>query len=237
MIRVVVVFVVFFMLFFHFSDQLFHQLVLPLLSILQRPHPLIATQVTTSFLVPMQLAADAALLCALPYALFQLGCFVSPGLYLRERRYARWGIVSSLVLFVLGVLVGFYGLLPFMLQFFVAAVPAEVRLMPDLTYAIAFITRVLLTVGLSFQVPLVCPLLILLNWVDVKTLTDLRRYVIVAVFILSMLLTPPDVLSQVSLAVPLCLLYELGLLLARLIETQLQPQRIQDGESAGQSGS
>lgn len=211
---VMAVFLGSFLLFFFLAPNLFHQLMSPLLQVLPIKDPLIATQITTPLFVPIKLAADAALLITTPYALFQLWRFASPGLYQDERHGLRWAIVGSLLLFGAGVLFCYGIVLPFMLQFFVHAVPAGVRLMPDISYAADFITRMLLIFGLCFQVPLLCFLFVQLNLISIKTLKTARPYVIVGAFIIGMLLTPPDVLSQIMLAVPLCLLYELGILLA-----------------------
>jgi sec-independent protein translocase protein TatC len=206
------------LLFFFFADSLFHQLISPLLHVLPTAEPLIATQLTTPLLTPIKLAADAAMLFTAPFLLLQTWYFASPGLYQRERNGLRWAILGSLSLFVVGVLFCFYVVLPFMLQFFTHAIPAGVRLMPDITYAVSFITRMLLLFGFCFQVPLICLLLVHLQLIRVATLKVIRPYVIVAAFTIGMLFTPPDVLSQIMLAIPLCLLYELGIILAVFME-------------------
>lgn len=213
-LHVLAVFVGLCLLFFFFAPNLFHQLVLPLLHVLPVHESLIATQLTTPLFIPIKLAVDVAMLCTAPYALLHMWYFVSPGLYRPERNRLRWAILSSMLLFCFGVLFCFYGVLPFMLQFFAHAVPAGVRLMPDISYAVDFITRMLLLFGMCFQVPLVCFLLVHLDLIQIDTLRAVRPYIIVAAFTIGMLLTPPDVLSQIMLAVPLCLLYELGIILA-----------------------
>lgn len=212
-LRVMAVFAALCVLFFFFASDLFHLLILPLLRVLPSQDPLIATQLITPLLTPLRLAADAAILGTAPYALLELWYFASPGLYQHERKHLSGAIIGSLVLFCLGALFCFYVILPFMLQFFAHAVPTGVRLMPDIAYAVDFITRMMLLFGLCFQVPLVCVVLIYLELITVNTLKAIRPYVIVAAFTVGMLLTPPDVLSQVMLAVPLCLLYELGIVL------------------------
>lgn len=221
---IIAVFGSFCVLFFFFAPHLFHQLMSPLLKVLSAAEPLIATQITTPLLTPLKLAADAAMLCTAPFALLQIWYFASPGLYQRERNGLRWAVLGSLSLFVVGVMFCFYVVLPFMLQFFAHSVPVGVRLMPDITYAVDFITRMLLLFGLCFQVPLLCWLLVHFQLITVENLKSIRPYIIVAAFTIGMLFTPPDVLSQVMLAVPLCLLYELGIVLARcvaIVPTQL----------------
>lgn len=208
-------FALLFCCFFFFANELFLALVSPLLHSLPLHDGLIATRVTSPVFTPIKLAADAALLGSVPFALMHFWRFVSPGLYPSEKNQLRYAMYLSGILFLVGVLFCFYGVLPFMFLFFSQALPKGVHFMPDMAEAIDFITRMLLLFGLSFQVPLACMVLVRLEWVDVSSLKQIRPYVIVAAFIVGMLLTPPDVFSQVTLAVPLCLLYELGILLAQ----------------------
>lgn len=210
---VLVAFVGFFSLFFLYADYIFHFIAAPLINSLPTDHYLIATQLTSTVLIPISLAADLALVVTAPFALFQLWCFIGPGLYKREQYQIKSIIFLSLGLFSSGVLFCFYIVLPFMFQFFIQAVPPGVKMMPDMAYALNFITYMLLIFGLCFQVPLICSTLVAIEWLDLQALRRVRPYVIVAAFIVGMLLTPPDVMSQIMLAVPLCLLYELGIIL------------------------
>lgn len=213
-LQTIIWFSVLFLLFFFFAGELFHALVSPLLHALPDQGGLIATQITSPVFTPIKLAADAALLLSAPFALFHLWRFISPGLYKTEQEHLRGAVFLSLLLFLTGVLFCFYLVLPFMFQFFAHALPKGVRFMPDMADAMDFITRMLLLFGFCFQVPLICLVLVRVKIIDVITLKKIRPYIIVAAFIIGMLLTPPDVFSQVMLAVPLCLLYELGILLA-----------------------
>lgn len=206
-----------FVLFFFGANELFQTIVSPLLHTLSTQEGLIATQITSPVLTPLKLAADAALLFSAPFALFQLWYFISPGLYKSEQKLLRIALILSLLLFVVGVLFCFYLVLPFMFRFFVHALPKGVRYMPDMAYALDFITHMLLLFGLCFQVPLMCFILVRLDIIEVATLKKIRPYVIVAAFIIGMLLTPPDVLSQIMLAIPLCILYELGIILVTFL--------------------
>lgn len=210
-------FALYFLVFFFLAPDLFHQLIQPLLNILPKGDFVIATHITSTVFVPLQLAADAALLCTAPIVLHHLWHFIAPGLYRSEREHFAWAIVGSLSLFVLGVVFCYLWVLPFMLQFFVRSLPADVHLMPDMIATVDFITRMLLVFGLCFQVPLLCFSLVRLNLTTVAKLKEIRPYIIVGAFTVGMLLTPPDVLSQITLALPLCLLYELGILLARFL--------------------
>lgn len=213
-LKAVFIFLGFFLVFFLFANKLFEALASPLIHVLPSKS-LIATQITAPVFTPIKLAADTALLCTTPFALMQLWLFIAPGLYQRERKPFVRAMLLSLVLFCVGSLFCFWIILPFMFQFFAQTVPAGVNLTPDMNNALDFIMRMLLLFGLCFQVPLLCMLLVRLQWLDLARLKQIRPYIIVAAFTLGMLLTPPDVLSQIMLAVPLCLLYELGIVLAR----------------------
>jgi sec-independent protein translocase protein TatC len=203
-----------FLLFFFMAGDLYYTLVHPLLNQLPKQQHLIATQITAPVLTPLKLAADAAVLLSAPFALYQLWRFISPGLYKREKKRLAGIISISLVLFVTGALFCFYLVLPFMFGFFIHALPKGVLLMPDITHTIEFITHMLLLFGLCFQVPILCFVLVRFRLIELSTLKNIRPYVIVSAFVLGMLLTPPDVLSQIMLAIPLCLLYETGVLFA-----------------------
>lgn len=213
LIFVILFFLMIFVLFFYLSNPIFSYVVSPLTNLLPHHDELIATQITTPILTPLKLAADLALLVTIPCALFHVWRFAAPGLYRHEKKGMGLTILLSITLFFLGALFCFYVVLPFILQFFVHAVPVGVRLMPDITSTVDFITHMMLLFGLCFQVPLVCVLLVKTKTIDIATLRKIRPYWIVMAFILGMLLTPPDVISQITLAIPLCLLYELGIFL------------------------
>lgn len=205
-----------FLILFFYSDELFHIFMRPLLSVIPHQDGLIATHLTSPLVTPLKLAAHAALLLSTPFALYHFWCFISPGLYNYEKKQMGIALCLSILLFFLGLVFCFYLILPFMFHFIAQAVPAGVRYMPDIVYALDCITGMLLLFGLCFQVPLIMWLSVQFKLVHINTLTDIRPYVIVAAFIIGMLLTPPDVLSQLMLALPLWALYELGLLMIRV---------------------
>jgi sec-independent protein translocase protein TatC len=213
-VHLLVIFSVFFLVLFLFSPQLFQVFMLPLFRVLPTKNALIATQITAPLVVSVTLAMDAAIVFTAPFALWHIWRFASPGLYQQERRWIGRAAIASILLFLIGILSGFYLLIPCLLTFFIRAVPGNVQLMPDMAYTVDFITRMLLISGLSFQIPLICASLVHLHLVDVAMLKRIRPYVIVFAFVLGMLFTPPDVFSQVMLAVPLCALYELGIVLS-----------------------
>lgn len=213
-LQILIGFGLLFLLFFYYSDSLFLMLAKPLLLSLPPHSSLIATQVTTPVFTPIKLATNAALVFSTPLALIQLWRFVSPGLYKNERHLLAQTLCISLLLFLTGILFCFYLVLPFMFQIFAHSLPQNVHFMPDMAYALDFVCWMLLLFGGCFQVPLICVIIVHLQLIDLQTLKDIRPYVIVGAFIIGMLLTPPDVFSQIMLAVPLCLLYEFGILLS-----------------------
>jgi sec-independent protein translocase protein TatC len=215
-LQILICFCCLFGIFFFFANDLYHALIKPLLQVLSTQDELIATQVTSPLFTPLQLAIDAALLGSAPFILMHFWRFVSPGLYPEEQYILRIALISSLLLFLAGVLFCFYLVLPFMFHYFAQALPKGVRFMPDMASALDFITRMLVIFGFCFQVPLLCFVLVRLNIISVPTLKKIRPYVIVGSFILGMILTPPDVFSQIMLAIPLCLLYEAGIILGSL---------------------
>lgn len=213
-LRILLAFISCFLVFFYYATPLYRLLVKPLLQALPAHSALIATTITASVVTPIHVAANLAVFATTPVALFQLWQFMAPALYRHEQRQMCQLIITSFLLFCLGMLFCFYIILPFMFQFFIQALPVGVQLMPDMTSALTFTTHMLLIFGLCFQVPLLCVLLTRLQWLTVTTLRLYRPYMIVGAFIVGMLLTPPDVLSQIMLALPLCLLYELGIFFA-----------------------
>lgn len=200
------------------ANTLFHYLTLPLSKALPEHSKLIATQITAPLFTPLQLSFNLALLGAAPIALYQIWQFVAPGLYQQEKKPLLAGILFSLILFLLGLAFCFFFILPFMFHFFSQSTPVGVRYLPDIASALNFITHMLLVFGLCFQVPLVVMVLVKSGLLAHQTLVHLRPYVIVSAFIIGMLLTPPDVLSQIMLAIPLCLLFELGVFLSRWVQ-------------------
>ncbi|RMX02541.1 twin-arginine translocase subunit TatC [Legionella jordanis] len=230
-LHVIMFFALFFLVFFFFANDLFSALIKPLLNALSANESLIATQITSPVFTPIKLAANAAMLCTAPFALLQIWQFIAPGLYRQERQHLRAAMIMSFALFLLGLLFGFYIVLPFMFHFFAKAVPSGVKLLPDMANALDFITRMLLLFGLCFQVPLLCLTLVQLEWIDITLLKTIRPYVIVAAFVIGMLLTPPDVFSQIILAVPLCLLYELGIVLAGCVQPKINDKNYPNKQS------
>jgi sec-independent protein translocase protein TatC len=200
-----------------FSDQLYSLFAQPLLRTLPEGSQLIAIEVTSGFFVPMKLAFFAALMLAAPFVLYQLWAFVAPGLYQREKRLARPLLVAATTLFYAGCAFTYFVLLPVMFAYLSSTAPAGVRMMTDIGHYLDFLLVMFLAGGISFEVPVAVLIAVILGWVTPAQLAAWRGYVVVAIFIVAAVLTPPDGLSQIMLAVPMCLLYEAGVLVARLV--------------------
>ena len=200
-----------------FADRLYSLLAAPLLRSLPKGGQLIAIEVTSTFFVPMKLAFFAALMLAMPVVLYQLWAFVAPGLYQQEKRLARPILVAATLLFYAGCAFTYFLLLPVMFAYLSSTAPAGVTMMTDISHYLDFVLVMFLAGGVSFEVPVGVMIAVILGWVTPAQLSDWRGYVIVAIFIIAAIITPPDGLSQIMLALPMCLLYELGVLMARLL--------------------
>lgn len=200
-----------------YSNRLFEWLSQPLRRVLPANSALISTSITAPFTTPLKLAFVAALLVAMPIVLYQLWAFVAPGLYRHERRYAVPLLLSSIVLFYAGTAFAYFAVLPVIFKFFVSTTPNGVQMMADITMYMDFVLKLLCSFGVAFEVPVAVVLLVLMRIVRLERLTQIRGYVLIGVFVLAAVITPPDALSQTSLAVPMYLLYEGGILMARLM--------------------
>jgi sec-independent protein translocase protein TatC len=201
-----------------FANKVFALVALPLINQLPAGSSLIATSVISPFITPFKLAFFVALFLAMPYVLYQIWAFVAPGLYRHEKRFALPLLASSVVLFYAGVTFAYFVVFPVMFQFFANTTPAGVRMMTDITSYMDFVLTMFLCFGLAFEVPVVVVLLVLTRLVGVETLAEVRGYVLIGIFVIAALLTPPDAISQTIMAVPMYLLYESGLLMARLMD-------------------
>jgi sec-independent protein translocase protein TatC len=197
-----------------FSNKLYTLLALPMLRALPIGAHMIATEVTTPFFVPMKVAMMAAFLMALPYVLYQAWAFIAPGLYSHEKRLVLPLVVSSTVLFYTGMAFVYFLVFPVVFGFITAAAPEGVAVMTDIDKYLGFVLTMFMAFGLTFEVPVAIVVLVRLGVVSVAFLRDIRRYVIVGAFVVGAIFTPPDIVSQSLLAIPLCLLYEIGILVA-----------------------
>ncbi|MFM8480868.1 MAG: twin-arginine translocase subunit TatC [Gammaproteobacteria bacterium] len=201
-----------------FSNEVFTLVAQPLIDKLPAGSSLIATSVISPFMTPFKLAFFVALFAAMPYVLYQVWAFVAPGLYRHEKRFALPLLMSSIILFYAGVAFAYFVVFPVMFDFFASTTPAGVRMMTDITSYMDFVLTMFLCFGLAFEVPVVVVLLVLTGLVKVDKLAEIRGYVLIGIFVIAALLTPPDAISQTIMAVPMYLLYEGGLLMARLMQ-------------------
>ncbi|MCX4192432.1 twin-arginine translocase subunit TatC [Methylophaga sp. OBS1] len=213
---------------FPFANDLYLFLSEPLMRHLPETSSMIATEVASPFLTPFKLTLSTAIMIAVPYLLYQLWSFVAPGLYDHERKLVFPLIFASTVLFFLGIAFAFYVVFPLIFAFLTQAAPEGVAVMTDISSYLDFVLKLFFAFGLAFEVPIATLLLIWTGASTVESLTEKRPYVIVGAFVVGMLLTPPDVISQTLLALPVWLLFELGLFSARW----LPKRRSQEEEEA-----
>ena len=197
-----------------FAGDLYTLAAKPLLDHLTPGSSMIATEVAATFIAPIKLALYLAIFISMPYLLYQCWAFVAPGLYLNERRFALPLLFTSIVLFYAGTAFAFYVIFPLMFGFFISIAPEGVTVMTDISRYLDFIMKIFFAFGLAFEVPIVTILLTYSGITTVETLKQNRPYIIVGAFVVGMLLTPPDVMSQILLALPIWFLFELGLLLS-----------------------
>ena len=198
-----------------FSGDLYHILAKPLLQQLPDSHTMIATGVASPFLTPLKFTLFTAILFAMPFLLYQLWVFISPGLYSNEQKIIYPLLLTSTLLFFAGILFAYFVVFPIVLAFLTQAAPQGVTVMTDINSYLDFTLTLFFAFGLAFEVPIATLLLIWTGVFTVDTLVKKRPYVIVIAFIAGMLLTPPDVISQTLLAIPIWLLFEVGLVTAR----------------------
>lgn len=217
-----VIVLLFFPIYF-FANEVYQFVAAPLLAHLPENSSMIATEVASPFLTPFKLAIVAALFAAMPFVLHQAWAFISPGLYLHEKRFALPVLVSSIALFYGGMAFAYYLVFPLVFEFFAAVTPAGVTMMTDINRYLDFVLKMFFAFGIAFEIPIVTVMMV---WTGISTAESLARkrpYVIVGCFVVGMLLTPPDVISQLLLAVPTWMLYELGVFLARFVTKRTAP--------------
>ena len=203
---------------FYFANDIYLILVEPLSSLLPNPEHMIATGVIAPFMVPFKLTFVLAFMLAMPYILHQVWGFISPGLYQHEKKFGIPLLVSSIILFYLGIAFAYFVVLPLAFAFFTAAGPEGISYMPDISNILNFILTIFFAFGIAFEIPIATFLLVLSGITSVQSLTAKRPYIFLGCFVIGMLVTPPDVFSQAILAIPMWLLFEAGVFIARFIK-------------------
>lgn len=214
LLRIVVGVIVTFLCLFPFANKIYTLLAEPMLAKLPAGGQMIATAVTTPFFVPMKVAMLAAVVISMPHTLYQLWAFIAPGLYQHEKRFAAPMVILGTLLFLSGMAFAYFLVFPVVFGFITATAPEGVAVMTDIGNYLDFVMTLFLAFGIAFEVPVAVVLLVKLGMVSVATLKEIRAYVIVGAFVIGAIFTPPDVVSQIMLAVPLWLLYEAGILVA-----------------------
>jgi sec-independent protein translocase protein TatC len=233
LIRALIVVVVVFIPCAYFANDIYNFVAEPILAQLPKGAKLIATSVVGPFMAPFKLSFFVALFIAIPYVLWQVWAFVAPGLYKHEKRFAIPLVLSSIVLFYSGVAFAYKFVFPVMFAFFINTAPAAVEAMPDISNYLDFVLMMSLAFGVAFEVPIAVVLLVITGIVSLEKLKASRGFVLIGIFVIAAFLTPPDAVSQSIMAVPMYLLYEGGMIMARIL---LKMRReAQEREEAGAS--
>lgn len=239
LLRMVIAIGVVFACLFPFSNQIYTFLSGPLTEHLPEGSSMIAIDVASPFLAPFKLVLMLSVVLTIPVILHQAWSFVAPGLYRHEKRIAMPLLVSSVILFYLGMAFAYYVVFPLVFGFFTSIAPEGVEVMTDINRYLDFVVTLFLAFGISFEVPVATVLLIMTGITTAEKLSRMRPYIVVAAFVVGMLLTPPDVVSQIMLAIPIWMLFELGLLASRFLATPEKDEETRDigGEAAAAGAS
>jgi sec-independent protein translocase protein TatC len=231
-IRSLIVLVVVFVVLFPFANDIFDFVAAPLINALPEGAETIITGVADGFFVPMKLTIFVAFAITMPYILHQAWAFIAPGLYKNEIRVASPILISSIVLFYLGILFAYFVVLGFTFAFFAYAGPEVSSYKPDIANVVGFLLKVFFAFGLCFEIPVAVVLLVLIGVLNPYSLTDKRPYVIVGCFTVAMFLTPTDPFSLFLLAIPMCLLFELGIIAGKIVYRRREEEEKAKEESA-----
>ncbi len=215
LLKIVLGFVLVFIALFPFANKIYALLAAPMLAKLPAGGQMIATAVTTPFFIPMKVTMMAAFVIALPLTLYQIWAFVAPGLYAHEKKLMVPVIATSSLLFLAGMAFAYFAVFPVVFGFIVSSAPAGVAVMTDIAQYLDFVLTLFMAFGLAFEVPIAVVLIARFGWVTIAQLKEARSYVIVGAFVLGAIFTPPDIISQFMLSIPLWLLYEAGILVAQ----------------------
>jgi sec-independent protein translocase protein TatC len=232
LMRSIIAIVLVVLVLFPFAKDIYALLAQPLLRVLPQGATMIATDVTGTFLVPLKVTLMTAFLIALPYVLWQAWAFVAPGLYQHEKRLVMPVLVSSCLFFLFGMSFAYFFVFPIAFGFFAGYAPAGVQMMTDIDKYLSFVLTMFMAFGITFETPVIVVVLVRMRVVTLEKLRSFRPYVIVGAFVVGAVFTPPDVISQSLLAVPLWLLYELGLVLARFVSTAAPDATAEETEPA-----
>lgn len=230
LLRIIVIILVIFAGLFYFSNDIYSFTAAPLVKFLPEHSSMIATEVTSPFLAPFKLTLFVSVLLAAPFILHQVWGFIAPGLYQHEKRLARPLLISSVVLFYSGMAFAYFVVFPLVFGFFTSIGPDDVAVMTDISRYLDFVLKLFFAFGIAFEIPIATVLLIHAGLVTPQGMVQKRPYIIVGCFILGMLLTPPDVISQTLLALPMWLLFEIGVFFGRITYRRKMANELQETE-------
>ena len=222
---------IFFIILFPFANDIYAAVSRPLRAIIPDGASMIATEVASPFFTPFKLAMFAAAFLAMPYVLYQVWSFIAPGMYRQEKRLAVPLLVSSVFLFYAGAAFAYFVVFPLIFAFFTSVAPTDIAIMTDINSYLDFVLKLFFAFGIAFEIPIAAVLMI---WAGITTpdaLAGKRPFIIVGCFIFGMLLTPPDVISQSLLAIPMWLLFELGVFFGRMIVRRREKEEDADGDA------
>lgn len=225
LMKIIIAVTLIFLCLFYFSNDIYRFVSAPLEALLPDNSTMIATDVASPFFAPFKLTMVVSLLLAMPVVLYQVWAFIAPGLYSREKRFVLPLFVSSVLLFYLGIAFAYFVVFPILFGFFTSVGPESVTVMTDISSYLDFVLKLFFAFGLTFEIPIAVVILCWMGMVSPRSLAEKRPYVIVGCFVVGMLLTPPDIFSQTLLAVPMWLLFEVGLLVGRLVAPADQPEQ------------
>jgi sec-independent protein translocase protein TatC len=231
LMKAIVVILVVFLGLYSFANDIYSFVAEPLMALLPEGSQMIATEVASPFLAPFKLTLVVAVFIAIPFVLHQAWAFVAPGLYDNEKMLAIPILVSSVALFYAGAAFAYYVVFPLLFEFFTQTGPENVAVMTDINQYLNFVLKLFFAFGVAFEIPIATFLLILSGATTVESLSKKRPYIVLGCFVVGMLLTPPDVISQSLLAIPMYLLYEVGLLFGRLVRKRRAEADAEDQES------
>jgi len=216
LIKSLVIYLIVFLAMMPFANEIYYFFSQPLLDqLILLNGSVISTKLTATFIVPFKITAYCALIISLPFIFGQIWNFVSPGLYKKEKQFVFLAMFFGFILFLAGTLFVYFLIFPIIFNFFISITPKDVELMIDISSYLQMVIALFLAFGLAFEVPLFLIIAVKFNWVKIKTLEKNRSYIIVAAFIFGAIFTPPDIISQVLLALPILFLYEIGLFISK----------------------
>jgi sec-independent protein translocase protein TatC len=232
LVKAVIAVVILFIPCAYYANEIFVIVSKPLTAQLPKGSSLIATSVMSPFTTPFKLAFMVAVFGAMPYVLGQVWAFVAPGLYRKEKHFAVPLLISSILLFYIGAAFAYFFVFPLMFQFFAQTTPQGVQMMTDINSYLDFVTTMFFAFGIAFEVPIAVVLLAITGMVSIKKLSDARGYVVIGIFVIAAILTPPDALSQTMMAIPMWFLYEAGIIFARIMIRGRETAKAADADKA-----